>query len=565
MSAGDNPPGRLPAHDDDFTDAEAHQTVDFATGLVSLSFITAALRRSVKLWCLTAVAGLLISLGLYAALTPQYQATTSILLAPPPNEVAPDSILTDQALAHTDRVAELAIQKLRLRQSVNGFLNTYTVTDVTDRVLLITVTGPSSKAAVSEASALATEFLLYRAGQVENLQKAVLSSLDQQINQARQHIRVMTARISQLSAQPVSPSQRARLDNLRTQRSHAITALSTLQQTTNTTRAASQAAIALTLKGSQVLDAAVAVPQSGHSRLKRLLLYAATGLIMGLALGMSIVIVRALVSDRLRRRDDVAAALGAPVKLSVGTVRLRRWPPNGRGLAAARRPEIRRIVAHLGSAVPAGSAGVTTLAVVPVDETQIAALALASLAVACAQEGFKVVVADLCPGSPSARLLGAADPGIQRVSVSGTELLAAIPGPDDVAPRGPLRRGTRVDEPLAAGCASADVLLTFASLDPSLGGEHLATWATDAVVTVTAGRSSGTKIHAVGEMVRLSGVRLVSAVLVGADKTDESLGVTPTPGADQNGKVIEGGMHADAESFTVTAGANPGREASYEQ
>ena len=30
----------------------------------------------------------------------------------------------------------------------------------------------------------------------------------------------------------------------------------------------------------------------------------------------------------------------------------------------------------------------------------------------------------------------------------------------------------------------------------------------------------------VGEMIRLSGTRLVSAVLVGADKTDESLGVT---------------------------------------
>jgi hypothetical protein len=30
-------------------------------------------------------------------------------------------------------------------------------------------------------------------------------------------------------------------------------------------------------------------------------------------------------------------------------------------------------------------------------------------------------------------------------------------------------------------------------------------------------------------MVRLSGIRLVSAVLVGADKTDESLGILRTP------------------------------------
>ena len=98
-------------------------------------------------------------------------------------------------------------------------------------------------------------------------------------------------------------------------------------------------------------------------------------------------------------------------------------------------------------------------------------------------------------------------------STAGRRRLSALPSP---------RRWP-------TACASANLLLTLATLDPSLGGEHLATWATDAVAVVTAGRSSWTKIHAVGEMIRLSGTRLVSAVLVGADKTDESLGVTQTP------------------------------------
>jgi hypothetical protein len=57
----------------------------------------------------------------------------------------------------------------------------------------------------------------------------------------------------------------------------------------------------------------------------------------------------------------------------------------------------------------------------------------------------------------------------------------------------------------------------------------LATWATEAVVVVTAGRSSWEKIHGIAELVRLSGTRLVSAVLVGADKSDESTGLVPTP------------------------------------
>jgi hypothetical protein len=89
----------------------------------------------------------------------------------------------------------------------------------------------------------------------------------------------------------------------------------------------------------------------------------------------------------------------------------------------------------------------------------------------------------------------------------------------------------RPSRELVAACESADLLLTLARLDPSTGGDHLATWASDAVVMVTAGQSSWTKIHAVGEMIRLARIRLASAVLVGADKTDESLGVTHAPPA----------------------------------
>jgi hypothetical protein len=72
-------------------------------------------------------------------------------------------------------------------------------------------------------------------------------------------------------------------------------------------------------------------------------------------------------------------------------------------------------------------------------------------------------------------------------------------------------------------------VLTLVTLDPSLGGEYLSSWAADAVVVVTAGQSSWTRIHAVGEMIRLAGTRLLFAILVGADKTDESLGTIQTP------------------------------------
>jgi hypothetical protein len=86
----------------------------------------------------------------------------------------------------------------------------------------------------------------------------------------------------------------------------------------------------------------------------------------------------------------------------------------------------------------------------------------------------------------------------------------------------------------------------LAALDPSLASDHLQTWARDAVVVVTAGRSSWTKIHAVGELIRLAGTRLVCAVLVGADKTDESLGVTVTRGVGRVNTFVTGKGSTDA-------------------
>jgi hypothetical protein len=102
-------------------------------------------------------------------------------------------------------------------------------------------------------------------------------------------------------------------------------------------------------------------------------------------------------------------------------------------------------------------------------------------------------------------------------------------------PMGPLPAAASAARPwsatgaLAAAYDSADLLLTLATLDPVLGAEHLPGWATDVVVVVTAGRSSSAKIHAVGEMTRLAGLPQPSAVLIGADKADVSLGVPWAP------------------------------------
>ena len=523
---------RLQAYDD--IEAIADGPADFFPSLVSLAFIKAAIRRSRRFWCVTAVVGLFLGLGVYRTSPHPYQASTSLLLTLGPYEDPNTAAADDQAMAQSRTVAALAVHKLGLQQSAASFLTTYKVTPLTNRVLLVTASSRSSNQALLDASAVAEAFLQFRAEAMQSGENLTIESLNQQINQARQKISSISSQISNLSAQPSSPAQQSQLSSLRAERSQVETTLNTLGESVVGEQTNTEPAITAAVRGSVVLDSAALVQ---HSRLKPLLLYAVIGLVVGLALGLGIVVVRALVSDRLRQRDDIAHALGAPVRLSVGNLRLNRWLPGRHGLAAAQRVDVRRIVTYLGRAVPGGSWRPPSLAVVPVDDLQVPALSLVSLAVSCAEQGKQVVVADLCDGAPGARLLGVKDPGVRALSAYDGRLVVAVPERDDVVPVGPLDHGSSAEggqasfaKELSAACGSANLLLTLVTLDPSRGGEHLATWATEAVVMTTAGQSSWTRIHAVGEMIRLSGTHLVFAVLVGADNTDESLGMVPRPG-----------------------------------
>jgi capsular polysaccharide biosynthesis protein len=551
----DHLPERLWAYDD-YTELD-ERPAESVTGLTSLGFIRAALRRKAWLWRTMTVAGAVIGLGVALAFHPVYQASATVLLTPmTTNDEEPGTPITnEQAIAQSQTVAGLALTKLGLHESVRSFAASYTVADPTDRVLVITANAPSSSEAVSRASAVATEFLLYRAKLVATQQRLMFSAQNQQINQDKRTLASITAQISRLSAQPASPAQHTRLGSLTKQQTQAANALTALEQTVALDQASTKIANDEVVQGSDVLDPASPLPP--HSRLKRALEYAGIGLVGGLALGLGIVVVAALLSDRLRRRDDVAHALGAPVKLSVRSVRVGR----AQGLEAAQDISVKRIVAYLGSAVRPGRYGPASLAVVPVDDVRVPAACLVSLAVSYARQGSRVVVADLCGGAPGARLLGVADPGARTVSLYGTQLVVAVPEPDDVVPAGPLHDASgwgRAAEPLVAAYGSADLVLVLAALDPSIGGDHLAGWASAAVAVVTAGRSSAARIRSVGEMVRLAGVQLVSGVLIGADKTDESLGEVPAPDADHD-PVTEETSPREGAGLFVTVDEGPGR------
>jgi capsular polysaccharide biosynthesis protein len=475
-----------------------------------------------------AIIGPIIGLGVYFKAPHPYQASATVLLTHGPTEDIQTAAVNNLAMAETRAVAGQAVQKLKLQQSVSSFLTTYRVASVTDRLLTVTASAPSADEAVLRAGAVAKAFLEFRASELQGQLNLELQSLNQQIDQAKKQVSSIDTQISQASSRSVSSSQ---LSQLRTKQTNAENTLDSLRQAVTGDQTSTRPALTAALKNSEVLSV-VALPRS---HLKPLITYAVFGLVAGLAVGLAVVVIRAVVSDRLRQRDDIAYALDAPVKLSVSTLGAHRRLPALSRRAARRDLDMKRVIAHLRGAVPRSTHGPTGLAIVAVENAPVVAQAVATLAESYASRGNRIVVADLSAGADMANLLGVKGSGVHETSYNGANFMMVVPDHDDAVLAGPLRGGSFAEEARQAGDAlfaaytSADILLTLVSLDPALGGEHLATWATNAVVVVTAGRSSAVRIHGVGEMIRAAGTRLVSVVLIGADKSDESLGLTPRP------------------------------------
>ena len=498
--------------------------IDLYAGLTSLGFIQAALRRSAALWCTMAIIGLLAGVGLLHVLPAEQEATSQLYLTQPPN--APlNWILDDQTIAQSHTVAAMAIHALGLQVSPASLVKDYTVAAVGNRVLLITVKAQSDTDAVNVANAIAGAFLRYQTILLTKQEQLVDASLQKQLAQAQSRVTSLGGKIAALSAGSPPSAGSSNLTRLKAERSAAIRALTNLRQAVNSAQSTERTATTTTLTGSVALDPGAVVKTSAK---KRIALFVGGGLIAGLLIGVGIVVLRALLSNRLRRRDEVARALGAPVLLSVGRVRLSRRRLKRHGLDAASAAPVRRIIAQVLEMTVLSPDGPNSVVVVPVGDPSVAALCLVSLATSCAIQGLGVVLADLCPGAPAAGLAGAPQAsGVQSVSVSDTQFTIAVPESEDLPPAGPFDPdGTRTDERLIDAVGSADVMLTLAALDPAVGGDYLAGWAREAVVVVTAGQSSAAAVRAVGEMLRLAEMTGISAVLVGADKSDESLGTS---------------------------------------
>ncbi len=173
-------------------------------------------------------------------------------------------------------------------------------------------------------------------------------------------------------------------------------------------------------------------------------------------------------------------------------------------------PSLQLVEAQLRAHLDCTGSG--ALALVEVNAAEPGALVIAALARSLASEGQRVVVADAAAGRPLAALLGVhvAAGTVSTVGMDGLSIGLFV-APDDA--------GRMAEEDAGE---DADSVLVLATADPALGADHIAAWASDAVVMVRAGRVSATWIEAVRHQLLKADMTIRSAVLVGDDSAHSS-------------------------------------------
>jgi uncharacterized protein involved in exopolysaccharide biosynthesis len=261
---------------------------------ISVRSLRSAIRRRRRLWVITAFAGLVLGAALHLVLPHKVTAVSKLYLDEPADSNPTLAIGNDLSLLQTRSVAQAAMSSLHM--SPTQPIITYQGATEGTSILTIKVTAPSGQTAVAWNKAVAQAFLSVRAQLQNGVTGGTVASLQSQIQ-------TLQSQVQQLSggSSPAGAAQQA----------GDLAQISALNRQIQQARG-DQASVT---KNSVVLDSAYIIPSSVK---KTALKDGLSGLVAGLGLGLTIVIIGELLSDRVRNRGDVAAALGAPVDLSVG-------------------------------------------------------------------------------------------------------------------------------------------------------------------------------------------------------------------------------------------------------
>jgi hypothetical protein len=489
--------------------SESQSPVVVVGRLVSLRFVLGAIRRRRKIWLSLAALGLVVGLGYHLAVPRSYSAHATLYLAQAPGTDPAAGMANDLALLQTSAVGQRAANLLgESSLSPSKLLGKAPGTVQSDNVLIINVAGPTKAEAVRRANALAKAFLGFRSDRLQQQTTSANKALQDEINTLQQQISQLSDNINDLG----TSSQNSQLTTLVGEQSSDTSELAALEQTVQQ----NQLAVIGVASGSRVVTAGTLVPAS-TARLFGL--DGITGLIGGLVIGLAFVAVQAVVSDRLRRRDEVASVLGAPVELSLMPVRHPKLHHDRWIRRSALEPpgEVNVFAGYL-RRCEVCQGGWKTLLVVAVDDLTVPAAALAVLANRLGDEGESVLVADLtnegllARGMENLRVEGESSPDRS----AGGRIQLFTPSPDDL--------NEIVEPPWVATADGVSTVLILAGIEPGRGAWHL-TWAKQAVVSVTAGRSSAQRVSSTAVLLRAAGITIRSGVLLDADAQDESIGL----------------------------------------
>lgn len=506
--------------------------------LVSLHFLLTALKRRWRVWVGLGCVGMLFGLTWAIVSPPPSVGTASLMLA---HETSADpglAMSTDVSLLRTRTLAVDVVDQLDLDMTPEEFQESVTGVAETTDVLVLEVTAPDDATAVERTQALSSAYLSFRAGQLRSQLEALNRGYEERLESLRAQAEELRTQYAALNADtPGDYEQASLLVNRRVQITNEIEGIQ--RSITDATLKTNSI-----IDASDVLDPAANKPQP--SRLKPLLLAMASGLIGATAAGVGLVLASALLSGRLRLREEVALALDAPVMVSVGNLRPRRswwrWrkdqdPSTALNLLIdaldrqVERPTLTRKIQP------------TRLALACVDDPEAGRLVVEGLADRLGSEGLAVFVLDLSATGDLAAAL-AAPPSGHEAARGSRRLVVHRPDRVPSLVNGPAGapRGTSTDlqstEARDEAWKQADVVLALVDVDPGLGFEHLYTWIDDMVVLVTGGRCSAERLRTTGQLIRSAGLRLPFALMAGADHFDESLGrPTPDPEWRRAGKV----------------------------
>jgi capsular polysaccharide biosynthesis protein len=505
--------------------AEPQPSRRYMGGFVSLHFVLKAISRRKRIWITLALVGLLVGMSLHVVIPRKYTAQTELLLFHNPNDDPTRDMATDVQLLQSEAVAQKVINKLHLQTTAEKLTGQYSGVASTDEILEITFNAPTSSEAVARATVLATGFLAFRTALFQEQNLDVTGALQKQVNLLDSQVSSINVQISALGNPAPGSAASSQIQGLQSERAGDINQASSLEATIQSDDLTTTSII----EQSHVVSGATPIV---HSALKVLLVDSASGLIGGLALGLGLLAVLAIASDRIRQRGEFADALGAPVELSVrrfGRFKVLRTRRLRRRLSRPGRP-VELMCRQLRADVHSGPAP-KRLAVISVESLEPSALSVAILAGRLAVfEGKRVMVMDLSPGRVLGELLGVSEPETRIMFVKGAwvPMLVAVPHDDDPIEMTSIElpeTGSETDGAPGPTWTSPEVVLVLSTLELGIGASHLARVADEAVVVVTAGRSSAAEIRSTAELIRAAGLTVRGAILVGADRNDESVGL----------------------------------------